>query len=221
MPYIILDKQPEKEGFTRIARSLYFCPPSLLKEFPEGLSFLKGKVRKYRLQQRRKRVGYILIWYHIEKNAERNRKIMNRMISHSLGFPLAPSLYAFPYIQYPLKTPFIPPQKIYSRATQLGISISKMAVLTPLGKTKERMKDHAERYMRRRYEQLIRRILKANAGDRKTRSEIKQDFKTLKQKSRMLSVILTIDVQNLERKTYTLLSKWMKVGQTPKAIKAA
>ena len=141
------------------------------------------------------------------------------MISRSLGFPLAPSLYAFPYIQYPLKTSFIPPQKIYSRAAQLGISISKMAVLTPLGKTKERMKDHAERYMRRRYEQLIRRIVKANAGDRKTRSEIRQDFKTLKQKSRMLSVILTIDVQNLERKTYNLLHKWIKVGQTPKEIK--
>jgi hypothetical protein len=215
MPYIILNKPPEREGLTRIARSIYFCPPSLLKEFPEGLSFQKGKIRKYRLQQRRKRVGYILIWYHIEKNAERNRKIIHRMISRSLGFPLAPSLYAFPYIQYPSNTFFITPQKIYTRARQLGISISKMAVLTPLGKTKGQMKDHAERYIRRRYEQLIRRMLKANSCDRKTKSEIKQDFKKLKLKGRMLSGILSVDVQKLERKTYAFLRKWITVGQTP------
>lgn len=220
MPYIILNNPPEKKGLTRIARSIYFCPSALIKEFPEGLAFHKRKIRKYRLQQRRKRVGYILIWYHIEKNAERNRKIMNRMISRSLGFPLGPSLYAFPYIQYPPEAPFISPQKIYSRAHQLGITISKMAVLTPLGKTKERMKEQAERYIRRRYEQVIRRILKANACSRKTKSEIKQDFKKLKQKAKMLSVILSIDVVNLERKTYTILHKWMKVGQTPEAIKA-
>jgi hypothetical protein len=139
------------------------------------------------------------------------------MISRSLGFPLAPSLYAFPYIQYPSHTSFIHPQKIYARAVQLGISISKMAVLTPLGKTKGHMKDHAERYIRRRYEQLIRRILNADSSDRKTRSEIQQSFKNLKRKGRMLSDILSINVQNLERKTYTLLRKWIKVGQTPEA----
>ena len=217
MPYIILDAQAKKEGLKKIARSLYYCPPEKLKEYPDALCFQRRKIRKCRLQQRKKRIGYILLWYHIEKDAERNRKVMNRMIAKSLGFPLAPSLYAFPYIYYTADMPFFTPQKIFTRATQLDIHISKMAVLTPLGKTKERITQKAEQYIRSKYEHLIRRVLKA-PYDRKTRSEIRLSYKKLKTKGRILSAILGIDVKKLERKTYTVIWKWEKIGQTQKDL---
>ncbi len=213
MPYIVLDSQARSKGLKKIGRSLYFCSPEKLKEYPDALWFQKRKVRKYRLQQREKRVGYILIWYQIEKGAERNRKVMHRMIARSLGFPLARSLYAFPYIQYRPDMPFLTPQKIVSRAQQLGITISKMAVLTPIGKTQERIKEKAEYYTRSKYEHLMRRVMKA-PYDRKTLSEIRQDYKRLKVKGKTLSTILGIDVGKLERKTYKFIWKWTKMGQT-------
>lgn len=216
MPYIILDTQARKEGLRKVAPSLYYCPPEKLKEYPDSLCFRRGKVRKCRLQQRKKRIGYILLWYRTEKDAERNRKIMNRMIARSLGFPLARSLYAFPYIYYAPDMAFFTPQKIFSRAKQLGIHISRMAVLTPLGKSKEHMRERAEHYIRSKYEHLIRRVLKANPHDRKSRSEIRQNYKKLKDKGRTLSAILGIDARKLEGKTYHIIWKWAKRGQTQK-----
>lgn len=218
MPYIILDAQAKKEGLQKVGRSLYYCPPENLKEYSNALCFQRRKIRKCRLQQRKKHIGYILLWYHIEKDAERNRKVMTRMLAKSLGFPLAPSLYAFPYIYYTAEMPFFTPQKIFSRAVQLNIHISKMGVLTPLGKTKERIAQKAEQYIRRKYEHVIRRVLNAPYG-RKTRSEIRLDYKKLKVKGRTLSAILGIDVKKLERKTYTVIWKWEKMGQTQKDLK--
>lgn len=215
MPYIILNAQAKKEGLKPIARSLYYCSPDRLKEYTDALCFQKRKVRKYRLQQRTKKVGYVLVWYHIEKGAERDKKVMHRMIAKSLGFPLARSLFAFPYIHYSPDMPFFTPQKIVSRAQQLGITISKMAVLTPLGKTQSRLQEKAEHYIRSKYEHLIRRVVNASY-DRKTASEIRQDYKKLKHKGRTLSVILGINVDKLERKTYKFIWKWAKRGQTPK-----
>lgn len=217
MPYIVCNVQARTEGLKKVARSLYYCPPEKLKEYPEALWFKKQKVRKFRLQQREKRIGYVLVWYQIEKDAERNRKIMHRMLAKSLGFPLARSLYAFPYIHYLPDMPFVTPQKIVSRAQQLGITISKMAVVTPIGKTQERITERAEQYTRRKYEHLMRRVLKAQS-DRKTRSEIRQDYKRLKNKGRTLSAILGIDVGKLERKTYIVIWKWTKMGQTQKDL---
>lgn len=218
MPYIVLDAQTKKEGLKKVARSLYYCPPEKVKEYTDFLCFQKRKIRKFRLQQREKRIGLIFLWYRIEKDAERNRKVMTRMIARSLGFPLAPSLYAFPYIYYDSDTPFFTPQKIFSRAIQLDITISKMGVLTPLGKTKERIRQKAEHYIRSKYQQVMRRVMKA-PYNRKTRSEIRQSYKNLKTKGRTLSAILGIDVQNLERKTYTIILKWEKMGQTQKDLK--
>lgn len=218
MPYLILDSQTRRDGLKKIARSLYYCPVEKLKEYSEAMWFQKGKIRKYRLQQRKKRIGYILVSYQIEKDAERNRKVMHRMISKSLGFPVARSLYAFPYVYYAADMPFLTPQRIVSRARQLGIPISKVAVLSPLGKTRERMREKAEHYVRSKYEYLIRRVLKASY-DRKTRSEIRQDYKKLKEKGKTLSLILGIDVGKLERKTYHLIWKWEKMGQTQKALR--
>lgn len=219
MPYIVLDAQTKKEGLKKVARSLYYCPPEKVKEYTaDALCFQKRKIRKFRLQQREKRIGYIFLWYCIEKDAQRNRKVMNRMIARSLGFPLAPSLYAFPYIYYDSDTLFFTPQKIFSRATQLDTTISKMGVLTPLGKTEERIRQKAEHYIRSKYQQVMRRVMKA-PYNRKTRSEIRQSYKNLKTKGRTLSAILGIDVQNLERKTYTIILKWEKMGQTQKDLK--
>ncbi len=218
MPYIILDSQAKKEGLKRVARSVYYCPPEKLKEYPEALWFQKRKIRKYRLQQRKKRIGYVLIWYRIKKDADRDRKVMHRMVAKSLGIPLAPSLYVFPYIHYVPDMPFLPPQKIFSRAQQLGIAISKMGVVAPLGKTGERITDRAEQYMKRKHRQLMKRISKA-PYDRKTRSEIRQEYKKLKEKSKVLSSILGIEVGRLERRTYTLILKWTKMGQTQKGTK--
>jgi hypothetical protein len=217
MPYIILDSQAKKEGLKKVARSLYYCPLEKLKEYPDNMCFQRRKIRKYRLQQRKKRIGYILLWYHIERGDQKNRKVINRMISRSLGVPLAPSLYAFPYIHYSSEMSFVTPQKIFSRAQKLGITISKMAVLDPLGKTKDRVREKAEHYIRSKYEQLIRRVLKA-PYDRKTRSDIRQEYKKLKVKGRTLSAILGIDVSKLERKTYSIIWKWSKRGQTQKVV---
>jgi hypothetical protein len=215
MPYILLNAQTKKEGLKKVARSLYYCPPEKVKEYPDALCFQRRKIRKCRIQQREKHIGYIFLWYHIDKDAERNRKVMTRMIAKSLGFPLAPSLYAFPYVYYSHEMPFFAPQKILSRATQLGITISRMGVLTPLGKTKERMKQKAEMYIRSKYEHVIRRTVRA-PYDRKTRSEIRQDYKKLKVKGKTLSAIVGIDVGKLERKTYSIILKWEKMGQTQK-----
>ena len=55
--------------------------------------------------------------------------------------------------------------------------------------------------------------------DRKTLSEIRQDYKRLKVKGRTLSVILGIDVGKLERKAYKFIWKWTKMGQTQKNLK--
>ena len=217
MPYIILDSHTKKEGLKKVARSLYYCPPEKLKEYPDVMCFQRRKIRKYRLQQRKKRVGYVLLWYHIEKDTEKNRKVINRMITRSLGIPLGPSLYAFPYVHYSAEMPFLTPQKIFSRAQKLGTTISKMAVLDPLGKTEDRVREKAEHHIRSKYEQLIRRVLKA-PYDRKTKSEIRQDYKKLKTKGRILSAILGINVLKLERKTYSIIWKWSKVGQTQKEL---
>jgi hypothetical protein len=216
MPYIVLDSRRKGGDLEKVARSLYFCPPGKLKEYPDALWFQKRKVRKFRLQQRERRIGYVLLWYQIEKDADRNRKIIHRMIAKSLGFPLARSLYAFPYIHYSPEMSLLTPQKIFSRAQELGIEISKKAVLAPLGKTQERIKEKAEHYMRSKYEHLMRRVLKAS-HDRRTRSEIRQSYKRLKHKGKMLSAILGIDVSKLERKTYSFIWKWSKMGQTQKS----
>ncbi len=216
MPYIVINSQAKKEGLKRIARSLYYCPPEKLKEYPEALWFQKRKVRKYRLQQRTKHVGYVLLWYQIEREDERNRKVMHRMIAKSLGFPLGRTLYAFPYIHYS-GTSFLTPQKIVLRAQQLGMTVHKAAVLTALGRTQELMKEKAEHYIRSKYEHLMRRTLRA-PYDRKTRSEIGQDYKKLKHKGRTLSAILGIDVAKLERKTYSFIRKWTQMGQTQKGL---
>lgn len=215
MPYVILDSQAKKEGLKKVAPSLYYCTPDKLKRYPDALCFQKRKVKKYRLQQRQKHVGYILMWYKIENHADKNRKIVHRMIEKSLGFPMARSLIAFPYIHYQPDMPFLSPQRIFARAQNLDIAISKIAVLTPLGKTHERLREKAEHYMRSKYEHLIRRVLKA-PYERKTRSEIRQSYKKLKHKGRTLSAILGIDVAKLERKTYTIIWKWEKTGQTQK-----
>lgn len=215
MPYIICDPQGRREGLKRVTRSLYYCPPERLKEYGNALLFVKRKIRKCRLQRREKHLGYILLWYQVEKDAGKNRKVMHRMLSKSLGFPLARSLYAFPYIYYSPEMPFLQPQKIFSRAQQLGVTVSRVAVLTPLGKTRERIRERAEHYIRSRYEHLMRRTLKA-LYDRKTRSELRQEYKKLKEKGRALSLILGIDVAKLERKTYHVIRKWEKMGQTQK-----
>lgn len=212
MPYIVVDAQ-KKEGLKKIAHSLYYCPPERLKEYADALCFQKRKVRKYRLQQRTKKIGYVLVWYST-KGSERNKKVMHRMIAKSLGFPLGRSLFVFPYIHYSPDMPFLPPQKIVSRAQELGITIAKLAVLAPLGKTQPRLQEKAEHYIRRKYEHVIRRVLHA-PYDRKTASEIRQDYKKLKHKGRTLSVILGINVDKLEKKTYKLIWKWAKRGQTP------
>ncbi|MBU6996580.1 MAG: hypothetical protein HXS41_06290 [Theionarchaea archaeon] len=215
MPYVILDSQTKKRELKKVAPSLYYCTPERLKRYHDSLCFQKRKVKKYRLQQRRKRVGYILMWYKIENHTDKNRKIVHRMIEKSLGFPVARSLIAFPYIHYQPEMPFLSPQRIYARAQSLDITMSRIAVLTPLGKTQERLREKAEHYMRSKYEHLIRRVLKA-PYDRKTRSEIRQSYKKLKNKGRTLSVILGINVAKLERKTYTIIWKWEKTGQTQK-----
>ena len=215
MPYVICDAHTRKEGLKKVCRSLYYCPPETLKEYTNYPCFQRRKIRKCKIQQRKKRIGYILLWYQIERNAERKRKVMTRMIAKSLGFPLAPSLYAFPYIHYLPDMPFLTPQKIFFRATQLDIDISRLTVLTPLGKTQEWITQRAEQYIRSKYEHLIRRVLKA-PYERKTRSEIRQDYKKLKVKGRTLSAILGIDVGKLERKTYTVIWKWEKNGTDTK-----
>ncbi|MBU7014675.1 MAG: hypothetical protein HXS52_05925 [Theionarchaea archaeon] len=215
MPYVILDSQTKKRELKKVAPSLYYCTPDRLKRYPAALCFQKRKVKKYRLQQRQKHVGYILMWYRIENHADKNRKIVHRMIEKSLGFPVARSLIAFPYIHYESDMPFLSPQRIFTRAQSLDINMSRVGVLTPLGKTHERLRERAEHYMRSKYEHLIRRVLKA-PHDRRTRSEIRQSYKKLKHKGRTLSAILGTDVTKLERKTYTIIWKWEKIGQTQK-----
>ncbi|MGD2248928.1 MAG: hypothetical protein PVF58_11030 [Candidatus Methanofastidiosia archaeon] len=211
MPYIVLNTKTE--SLEKVGPSLYYCSRDVLKEYPHGFWFKKKRVKKFRLQQRTKQVGYILLWYKIADDKQKNRKVINRMMEKSLGFPLNKWLYAFPYVHYTNDMPFLPPHKIYARGKQLGIKISKKSVLTPLGKTQKRITEKAEHYIRSKYEQLIRRVLHASYT-RRNRSELRLTYKKLKQKGRVLSVVLGINVNKLERKAYRYILKWEKRGQT-------
>lgn len=203
----------KSEELEQVGPSLYHCSRDTLKEYPDAFWFKKKKVKKFRLQQRTKQVGYILLWYTVVHDKQKNRKIMHRMMERSLGFPLTTRLYAFPYVHYTNDMPFLPPYKIYSRGKQLGIKISKRSVLTPLGKTQKQITEKAEHYIRSKYEQLIRRVLHASYT-RRNRSELRLTYKKLKQKGRVLSAVLGINVNKLERKAYRYILKWEKKGQT-------